>query len=71
MSIAVFTYDSRGVKFPDSDIEKQTAQALTDLLDPGGIIVCNNGIKRFNYILEEGGLQFVKSSSYTMLQKPF
>lgn len=74
MSIGVFTYDTHGVRFPNREVERRTAKALSDLLMPGGIIANDNLVSVndiFERILvEELGFRLVKEGWGTfMLQK--
>ncbi len=75
MSSCVFTYDGHGVEFPNQDIEKRTAKALSDLLMPGGIVANDNLHRRTTnferLLMEESGFKQIEYAHSKMLQKPF
>jgi hypothetical protein len=53
MSISVFTYDHLGVQFQDKETEINVAEAISDLIMPGGIFVSDSIISsRFEKIMQ-------------------
>ncbi|OGJ50975.1 hypothetical protein A2229_00640 [Candidatus Peregrinibacteria bacterium RIFOXYA2_FULL_33_7] len=70
----VFTYDGYGVNFPNEKNELEAAEALNNLLMPGGIMATQSaGYSRFEGIfIKNFGYQVVKYDLWVMIiQKPF
>ncbi len=73
MSISVFTYDGHGVEFLDKQNEMAAAQALNEMLMPGGIIASDSlGSSRFEQIfIKKFGYKQIRNANSIILQKPF